>query len=957
MSTKNESVNPYRPDDLESGKWFYHEEVINKIKWVLEHARESRVVLLRAVRGSGKTGTLKKMTLSPELLGDEYIVVYLDSKNYSGRNIRQLIHVIYDSAAALIKEKYPRKEFPMLSHHQDNLEMLINQAFLCLDNALEGKLKLTLILDDFEKLLAAIGDNTLLLIFRLFKNISRPWKNYGLILAVDKKNENILSPDSFLSTMTEYFPIDVSETVDKQGMIRFITEPAAKFGIRFDDEALRDILYLSGGNFFLQQIICYYLFDFLTNKNLALCEKKHVDKTVDALLKDPRPEFVYAWNNIVPSDEARILVSALADDSITQKKASYFQIREKSLLDDVFSDNLSDELKKLQDTGYILPAIEKRFPNCECPFAIPLFGRWVRREHPFLKTVVGYIDVLTEKIELDSLLKAIQEPEPEKKLFIDKGGIDAIVKTWNRIKTQLFKENSPVDFKLTSKFFQIFFELILLQIKKAESKPGGDKSTEVEIGGLAVGRLKKLYCLLQDQPVLDETYVSSLERIISDLAQNDGHITLTIFFHFQKSKIVKELVSRTYLNVIALDETDLKKVLFSRDPREKFRNLVMSRLSLQKISPYHTSGPAKAIFYGRSEIINKIKGGAQTSFALLGARKIGKTSLLRKLKDETPPDAIYVYFNLELVFSNARNYEPFLKILTAELSEHLNRQIDVKKKWWQSGVDLLPELFREINAGSDKRLVLLFDEFDDCLAFDRKKRFKLMRAFRKISQNNYCQFVFAGFKEMYHQRRNLENPAYNFYEEIRLQPLDKNAAIDLATKPMKSIGVFYQLEDSPATLFNYTSGHPSLLQYFCVKLLERTERHEKAEERRTILVSDIEAVFNDDFEDFLIREVYMLDSDVEPLGRIIVFLMAESELARKKFTSTKILSILESRGLNLQTTQLDRQLRNLVMRFILKDEGKDHYSFCLNRFPEILKGWSDPIKIERLIKEIKKNDK
>jgi hypothetical protein len=55
MSKKKEHSNPYRPFDLESGGWFRHEDLIEKVKQTLDRVGEDRVIILEGNPGSHKS--------------------------------------------------------------------------------------------------------------------------------------------------------------------------------------------------------------------------------------------------------------------------------------------------------------------------------------------------------------------------------------------------------------------------------------------------------------------------------------------------------------------------------------------------------------------------------------------------------------------------------------------------------------------------------------------------------------------------------------------------------------------------------------------------------------------------------------------------------------------------------------------------------------------------------------
>jgi hypothetical protein len=138
-------------------------------------------------------------------------------------------------------------------------------------------------------------------------------------------------------------------------------------------------------------------------------ELDDVEQAVRRILNENRPEFSHAWKEKL-SVEARLITSALADKSITEKTGDYYFFKPNKLLDTIFENHLFDEIKKLQNFGYISKMQQRHFS--QCPLKIPLYGKWIRREHPFVKTVIENIDDIAEKTDLAVLAGEIEKTPP-----------------------------------------------------------------------------------------------------------------------------------------------------------------------------------------------------------------------------------------------------------------------------------------------------------------------------------------------------------------------------------------------------------------------------------------------------------------------------------------------------------------------------------------------------------------
>ena len=231
-----------------------------------------------------------------------------------------------------------------------------------------------------------------------------------------------------------------------------------------------------------------------------------------------------------------------------------------------------------------------------------------------------------------------------------------------------------------------------------------------------------------------------------------------------------------------------------------------------------------------------------------------------------------------------------------------------------------------------------------------------MKNFRSRSQNRYCQFIFAGFKELYKTKRHIENPMYNFCEEIILDPLDETASLELITKPMESIGIHYHRIEDRKLILEYTARHPNLMQFFCKKLVEKVEKHTDIKDRRTVYENDIKDLFDNEYQNHIMDEVYMFFSDLSPINRLIIMVLVETSSKNRLFSIDEVKRFLKDHDIDLSTNEVHEKLSELVVRFILVNDGKN-YRFALDKFPGILKEKIDSDFKNETIKEIKANVK
>src|ERR1035437_4544414 len=122
-------------------------------------------------------------------------------------------------------------------------------------------------------------------------------------------------------------------------------------------------------------------------------------------------------------------------------------------------------------------------------------------------------------------------------------------------------------------------------------------------------------------------------------------------------------------------------------------------------------------FLGREEVFRMVETEFQSpdrnAVVLFGQRRIGKTSILKQLQRRLPsPPFVIVYFDLM-----NRAYKPLGYVLweiAALISDHLDISPPAQDAFDGYGrtfkIDFLPKVYDTL--GPDRRLVLLFDEFD-----------------------------------------------------------------------------------------------------------------------------------------------------------------------------------------------------------------------------------------------------
>lgn len=939
------TTNPYCPSIPAANTWFYNEHTVRQIKELLETQKLEKIIILKGKIGVGKTCTLKKIANDPQkMLGPGYIAIYVDLEKYEELRIENFIFSIYSEIIDKLNMLGSPIDIPKVSIKQtivnndpDSFANLFAPLF-------SPGITFILICDEFDCLLDHIDREQLHAFFKYFQTIGNKWDNFRLIAAMDDDFTGFQLTPGERSFFEKSPVITVEEFAEDDRLKDLITRPVKDI-VLYDRSAVLEIIRMSGNSIYFQQLICFYIFNNIRDVQIH-CALGDVTQAVEQILDDRRPDLDYAWDKRLPLD-TKLILSALADETITLSIGLHYQLGENSILDDIFGDQVHWELKKAYDSGYIINSVDNRRFSA-FPIKIPLWGKWIQKEHPFIKTLMENIDLLADTIDLEKIINEIKETPKYRLLPFDKDRILNITREWSTLKNAITRKKiSTGEMESTLHFMNAFSHFVGVKVKDDREEILG--CIRMDIRSLNIGTLDDVYCFIQNRPVLGAEDIEMIEYIATSYSQQDLS-KLTIYFCIEKNELLVDLMKKPYLNVIAIEEIELKRIMLSDQPFQVFRRIILSKLSLQKISPYQITGPTKATFYGRSQLINLINGARNRSFAIIGARKIGKSSLLYRLAEHPPPNTFYIFMDMQI---EIENYQAFLHSLELEIWRSLKENVS-----FQEQVSTMPGILRELSSGG-RRIIFIFDEIDYFFEFDRKHNFKVLKIFRSMAQNDYCQFIFAGFKTLSPYKRSLDSPLYNFCEPINMAPLDKDAALDLITEPMKSIGIEFHDKADREVILEYTARHPNLLQFYGKYLIEKIGKHRRVEDKRTIFREDIEDLFNYEYEDYIIDEIYMFHSDLDDVNKLIIIIMIDElgNSGNETISTGQITKKLKDIGVKISLNTVYQSLKTLVMRFILKDHGKNNFSFALPAFPLMIKKRIDEDFRESLIREVLENDR
>jgi len=374
------------------------------------------------------------------------------------------------------------------------------------------------------------------------------------------------------------------------------------------------------------------------------------------------------------------------------------------------------------------------------------------------------------------------------------------------------------------------------------------------------------------------------------------------------------------LAIIGAEEQE--KILHSRRPSGELLDLISAQVPISILSPYNTSSPVTgSCFFNRDYEVAKILGNPDVSYAVLGIRRIGKTSLLREVErllaeesDSTKVgDSPHILF---LDCSDLLERDAFVEQVVRKLNPRELRRLHM-----QNYAFYFPDFLERMNRKYRSKLILLLDEIDDLIVLHGGD-WDLFRTLRAASNRGICQYVVAGFREAQRQLHNLRSPFYNFADEIRLSEFTRQHARELVVTPMQNLGVRFKNEgEIVGRIYEETAGHPNLIQFYCTILVRQLELTGE----RVLSPDHLISVYADDvFRNHLLRS-FIDNTENREKAIVYAILLDNCDSPLCGFSQEKIDGTLRKYGLMMPHQQLNDACDVLVLAGILRQKGKEYF--------------------------------
>jgi hypothetical protein len=403
--------------------------------------------------------------------------------------------------------------------------------------------------------------------------------------------------------------------------------------------------------------------------------------------------------------------------------------------------------------------------------------------------------------------------------------------------------------------------------------------------------------------------------------------------------LFKHKTSLNY-NLVLIGAEEQRNIVQSRRPSGELLDLISAQVPISYLSPYETRAPVTGSrFFGREHEIGRVLANPDTNHAILGIRRIGKTSLLREIERlliEREADARVVY----LECSDLLSTDDYIREVVRKLNPRELPRLEMQKY-----VFFFPNFLERMSKQLKAKVIFLLDEVDNLVIMQRGD-WELFRMLRASSNKGACQYIIAGFREAMQEQYMLDSPFYNFAQEIRLSEFTRQQAHQLIVTPMENLRVRFRNEEQVVgRIYEETAGHPNLIQYYCLILLRRLDQTGQREIGPESLID----VYSDEgFTSHLLTS-FMQNTENREKALIYALLMGEPDAGSKGFSHEDMDNVLQNGGITLPQKSLDEACSVLTLAGVIHRKDKAFY-FTSPVFTKVLQQTYDLNYLFRKVK-------
>lgn len=388
-------------------------------------------------------------------------------------------------------------------------------------------------------------------------------------------------------------------------------------------------------------------------------------------------------------------------------------------------------------------------------------------------------------------------------------------------------------------------------------------------------------------------------------------------------------------DLLAFDELVLREVLTADRCLAKVEAIIKSSLGLARLNPYNSEKPVEKpdMFFGREKEIRAIIDNPAKDFAIVGSRKIGKSSLLTYLR--------------EVVSHSTNRTAVFIDCAAVrspdELAHKMAMQVNPRRAE-RMRMSMVGQMLHAAYSVRRRPFLLLLDEADRLIELATSSGdWTTLEVIRALANQGVCQTVMTGYKVLYEAWQARSTPLFNFVSPVYLSVLARESAIQLVAKPMKEVGVEFTDRNLIKQIVDESGCHPSFLQFFCSVLIDVLAERKT----REVTAAEVDAVrARVEYREFVLKP-FRAEGDFSLLERWLVLSLAGEKIF--DFDGKAIMENLGSKERWLKTGDTDKALRSLELGGLIRASSEStpqeprglQYTWTIPAFVRVLERTTD----------------
>ena len=393
-------------------------------------------------------------------------------------------------------------------------------------------------------------------------------------------------------------------------------------------------------------------------------------------------------------------------------------------------------------------------------------------------------------------------------------------------------------------------------------------------------------------------------------------------------------------NLLILDDFQTVGALLKESqPSVGLKHYLIRGFPLATVNPFNSERPVTdqtGVFVERGILANLTKN--KDSYAIYGARRIGKTSICKDIEEKWGKKDNYIckYFSVASTECKSTEFGEVFRI-GLDILDHLGVKTGSIKS--QSKFSSTFSKYLSEQENNNNNVWIIIDEFDRYLmevdkAYDKansQNNYPFITVLRDlINQHGNFKLIICGFMNLYYKLNQeipgLEksmNPWKGLVASQAINVLTMEEAKSLVYKLDEELDLEFENKDLPYYIIRKTSLHPAYIQYFLRRLINMISER-ITQKDRIIMQEDVDGVFDEyvkgysgDEIPFILYVDKMLRLNTDHIAMAIIAIMALDELEHynKEDLYNKLIDWLELDKIDREV--FDRRITSLQVTQVI----------------------------------------